>query len=128
MSNKKNKPYGQELVLDLHGCNTTLFNRRGLTFFLQGLCTRIDMQPEDMYFWDDVGVSADEVQTDPLTKGTSAILFILTSSIVIHTLDLTGKVFINIFSCKTFDVVEAEKFCVRFFAGTVVARTTIVRH
>ncbi len=57
----------------------------------------------DLYFWDDLGVPNEDQQTDPKTKGTSAVQFILTSTIVIHTLDLMKSAYINIFSCKKFD-------------------------
>jgi S-adenosylmethionine/arginine decarboxylase-like enzyme len=67
------------------------------------MCKAIDMKKCELYFWDDYGVPAEERQTSPHTKGTSAVQFILTSTIVIHTLDLMKAVYINIFSCKPFD-------------------------
>jgi len=121
-----NKPYGQELILDLHGCDTSLFNRDDLTRFFQLLCKRIGMKPEALYFWDDVGVPPEECQTEPHTKGTSAVQFILTSSIVVHTLDLTGKVFVNIFSCKSFDSADTESFCVEFFKAASIGNKTVI--
>ena len=79
-------PYGQELILDLHGCDTSLFNRENLTMFFGLRCERVDMRPEALHFWDDVGLPPEECQTEPHTKGTSAVQFILTSTIVVHTL------------------------------------------
>jgi len=119
-------PYGQELILDLHNCDTSLFNRDDLTRFFRLLCGRIDMQPEDLHFWDDVGVPLEERETEPHTKGTSAVQFILTSTIVVHTLDLLRKVFINIFSCKPFDAGDAEAFCVEFFKAESVANSVVI--
>ena len=113
--------YGEELILDLHGCNVLRFNRIALKEFFGQLCKRIDMVPHDLHFWDDVGVPADECQTEPHAKGTSAVQFILTSTIVVHTLDLLAKVFINIFSCKPFDTAAAEAFCVEFFNADTIA-------
>ncbi len=124
--NNMNKPYGQELILDLHNCDTSLFNRENLTKFFRLLCKRIDMKPEALHFWDDVGVPPEERQTEPHTKGTSAVQFILTSSIVIHTLDMTEKVFINIFSCKQFDVADAESFCAEFFKAGSVRKSVVI--
>ena len=120
------EPYGQELILDLHGCDTSLFNRDDLTRFFRLLCQRIDMKPEALHFWDDVGLPPEECQTEPHAKGTSAVQFILTSSIVIHALDMTGKVFINIFSCKAFDVADAESFCAEFFKAEFVRNRVVV--
>ena len=71
-----------------------------------------------LYFWDDVGVPNEKKQTLAHTKGTSAVQFILTSSIVIHTLDLLGSVYINIFSCKSFDEKAALKFTKNWFASS----------
>jgi len=118
--------YGQELILDLHGCDTSLFNRDDLTEFFRLLCKRIGMKPESLYFWDDVGVPPEECQTEPHTKGTSAVQFILTSSIVVHALDLTGKVFLNVFSCKAFDVADTESFCVEFFKAESVGNRVVI--
>jgi len=84
------------------------------------------MQPEDLHFWDDVGVPLEERETEPHTKGTSAVQFILTSTIVVHTLDLLRKVFINIFSCKPFDAGDAEAFCVEFFKAESVANSVVI--
>ncbi len=119
--------YGKELILDLRDCNTSLFNRDDLTRFFKFLCRCINMKPEALHFWDDVGVPPEDRQTDPHTKGTSAVQFILTSSIVVHTLDLTGKVFINVFSCKDFNEAKAKVFCVEFFEGTISGMVVIAR-
>jgi len=120
------QPYGQELVLDLNGCDVSLFNRTDLTRFFALLCERIDMKREALYFWDDVGVPPEECQTEPHAKGTSAVQFILTSTIVLHALDLTGKVFINVFSCKTFDAADAESFCAEFFRAESVRNRVVI--
>ena len=75
------------------------------------------------HFWDDIGVPEEERQTLPHTQGTSAVQFILTSSIIIHTLDQLGAVYVNMFSCKEFDPQLAEKFTVKWFgAGDCSAR------
>jgi len=119
-------PYGFELILDLHGCEIAMFNRKSLRLFFRELCERIDMRPQAVHFWDDLGLPPEQRQTEPHTKGTSAVQFILTSSIVVHTLDLLGKVFINIFSCKPFDAAEAEAFCARFFRAKSIANSRVI--
>ena len=111
--------YGMELIVDLKDCNPTTFNRESITEFFNQLCEMIDMEKGDLHFWDDVGVPEDECQTDPRTKGTSAVQFILTSSIVIHTLDLLGTVYVNLFSCKEFNTTEAMNFMRDWFQGTL---------
>jgi S-adenosylmethionine/arginine decarboxylase-like enzyme len=119
--------YGKELILDIHDCNVYTFTRNYIEMYLQCLCDLIDMQRCDLHFWDDVGVAEDEQQTSPHTKGTSAVQFILTSNITIHTLDLLGKVFINIFSCKDFNSQQATEFTVRWFKGRLVNRLEVER-
>ena len=121
-----NERYGQELILDLHGCDTSLFNREDLRRFFRFLCERIDMKPQALYFWDDVGLPPEQHQTEPHTKGTSAVQFILTSTIVVHALDLTGKVFVNVFSCKSFDAADAEAFCADFFKAESVRNSVVI--
>lgn len=111
------KRYGVELVLDLSDCNVAKFNRRDIKSFCLQLCELIGMKPEDLYFWDDYRVPLAKRQTNPRTKGTTAIQFILTSNITIHTLDLLRCVFINIFSCEAYDTKLAEDFTVKFFGA-----------
>lgn len=109
------KPYGYELILDLHKCDTSTFNRPSIEKYFKEICIKIKMTRCDLHFWDDVGVPVEEQQTSPHTKGTSAVQFILTSTIVIHTLDLLGAVYVNIFSCKEFDTEKAEMFTKEWF-------------
>ena len=115
--------YGVELILDMHECDPTTFNRESISAYFERLCVLIDMQREDLHFWDDVGVAEEDKQTSPHAQGTSAVQFILTSSIVIHALDQMRAVYINMFSCKDFDPKVAEKFSVEWFsAGKCSAR------
>jgi S-adenosylmethionine decarboxylase len=119
--------YGQELILDLHGCDSGRFTRTSLEKYFTELCTLIDMERCDLHFWDDMGVPEDEQQTNPKTKGTSAVQFILTSTIVIHTLDLMKAAYVNIFSCKDFDTDEVAKFTVKWFGSTDWTANVVVR-
>lgn len=119
--------YGKELILDIHGCNPSTFNRDSITKYFTELCELIDMEACDLHFWDDVGVPEDECQTDPRTKGTSAVQFILTSSIVIHALDLLKVVYVNLFSCDKFDTNTAASFTEHWFQGQIVHRQEVDR-
>jgi len=123
----KKKPYGYELILDLHGCDVGKFSRTSLEGYFEKLCKAIDMKRSDLHFWDDVGLPPEKHQTQPHTKGTSAVQFILTSSIVIHTLDLLGAVYVNIFSCKWFDEKKAEEITKEWFGSNGCVRHFIER-
>ena len=118
MSRHKYKtPYGFELILDLHECDVSKFSRVSLRKYFAKICKAIDMERCELHFWDDVGVPLEERQTSPHTKGTSAVQFILTSTIVIHTLDMLKAAYINIFSCKPFDRKVAEELTRQWFGA-----------
>ncbi len=119
--------YGKELILDLHECDPSTFTRESIERYFKELCELIDMERCELYWWDDVGVPDDEKQTDPHLKGTSAVQFILTSNITIHTLDLMGNVYLNIFSCKDFDSWAAADFSKKWFGGRIVEMHVIER-
>ena len=119
--------YGQELILDLHDCDAQRFTREAIERYFATLCELIDMERCDLHFWDDVGVPENEQQTDPKTKGTSAVQFILTSTIVVHTLDLMKAVYVNIFSCKEFDTDEAAEFTANWFGTESWTKQVVTR-
>lgn len=120
-------PYGYELILDLHNCDPSTFNRGDIEKYFVELCKLIDMERCKLSWWDDHDVPPEEQQTEPHLKGTTAVQFILTSNIVIHTLDLLGAVYINIFSCKDFDTEIAKNFSAEWFKGTIVSSHVIDR-
>lgn len=131
MSNQcceKAKVYGFELVLDLKNCNPSAFNRKSLDSYFTELCDLISMEKAEVYFWDDLGVPPDEQQTEAHTKGTSGVCFILTSSIVIHTLDILRTVYVNIFSCKSFDSNLTTEFTKEWFQGEILNSTFFERY
>ena len=119
--------YGLELIMDLKGCDISTFTRESIGRYFDELCKLIDMQQGDRHFWDDEGVPPEECQTDPKTCGVSAVQFILTSTVVVHTLTKLGDVYVNIFSCKEFDIDEAEDFTVRWFGAEDCIATPIER-
>lgn len=119
--------YGPELILDLHECNTNKFTRNSLNEYFTQLCNKINMIKCDVHFWDDLDTPEDEKQTELHTVGTSAICFILTSNITIHTLDLMKSVYINIFSCKDFDPKVAEEFTKEWFSAKKCRAQLIIR-
>lgn len=119
--------YGYELIVDLHHCEVATFTRDSLTNYFSQICRLIDMQLCEIHFWDDVGVPEDERQAAPHTKGTSAVCFILTSTIVVHTLEMLKAVYVNIFSCKPFDPKLAEEFTKKWFEAGSCRSTFIER-
>ncbi len=117
--------YGKELILDLHGCDAKTFNRKSLRAFCRGLCKEIIMTPHKFRSipWDDDGVPLVDCQVSPVTKGWTAVQFLMESSILIHTLELTKAVYVDIFSCKGFSKKKATEFTKEWFgAETITAR------
>lgn len=124
---KNNKNYGVELILDLHDCDPKYFTRSSIRKYFIEVCKLIDMQRCELFWWDDYGLPKNERQTEPHLKGTSAIQFIMTSNITIHTLDILKNVYLNIFSCKKFDPEIAANFSSKYFKGKIVHKVIIKR-
>lgn len=119
--------YGKELILDLHNCDPSTFNRKSLKKYFKELCLLIDMNRAKLTWWDDYNVAEEERQTEPHLKGTSAVQFIMTSNITIHTLDLLAAVYINLFSCKEFESNIVKQFSSDWFKGKIVSSHEINR-
>ena len=111
--------YGKELIIDLHNCDVSTFTRKSIKNFMIELCELIDMRREDLHFWDDEGVPEKYKQKENHTSGISAVQFILTSNITIHTLDKMSNAYVDIFSCKNFDANVTLKFTKNWFKGIV---------
>lgn len=121
------KTYGKELILDLHGCMPETFNRYSIKKFFDYLCIKIDMQQCDMHFWDYEGDPEGWENAPDHLKGVSAIQFITTSNITIHTLYELKRVYLNIFSCKDFDSELVIQICRSHFGGEIKTSVTIDR-
>jgi len=109
--------YGKELIMDLERCNIAMFNRRKLKIFFVGLCEKINMKRAPLHFWDYGGDRKARAEAEPHLAGVTAIQFIETSDIRVHALDKLATVYVNVFSCKDFDVAATKEFIVDFFGG-----------
>ncbi len=119
--------YGKELILDLHNCNVDQFTRNHIKKYFIKLCNLINMKREDLHFWDYAGQKKEYKKAPDHLKGISAIQFISTSNITIHSLDSLKKIYINIFSCKNFDEAIVIQFSEKWFDGDVVNKQIIRR-
>jgi len=54
------KNYGKELILDIHECGVSKFNRKDIEEYCIQLCDLIDMVREKIHFWDYEGVPEEE--------------------------------------------------------------------
>ena len=116
--------YGQELILDLHDCDKATMDV-DIQNFCEDFALLVDMQIEKFELW----ASESDEEKDPKTFGISAVQFILTSNITVHILPLLkgGTVYVNLFSCKSFDADSATAFTAEWFKGRVVNRVEVDR-
>lgn len=119
--------YGKELIIDLHECDPSTFTRESIEDYFIQLCELIKMNRENIYWWDEEDVPEEERFTEPHLIGISAIQFITTSNITIHTLIVMKQVYLNIFSCKKFPDDVALNFSKNWFKGKVVNSKIIER-
>lgn len=119
--------YGKELILDLHDCDPETFTREEIERFYVELCDLIGADRGDLHFWDYEGEEEEYEKAPDHLKGISAIQFILTSNLTLHTLDVLKKVFLNIFSCDDFDEDVVIEFATRHFRGNVAQAKTMDR-
>jgi len=117
----KSVSYGQELILDLHECDPETYDtREKIEAFFESLCEMIEVEARDIHFWDYAGRPVEYSNAEDRVKGTSAVQFILTSSIVIHTLDIFKQVYLNVFSCDEFNAASVAEFAQLKFKGRIV--------
>ncbi|MFY9462123.1 MAG: S-adenosylmethionine decarboxylase [Candidatus Sungiibacteriota bacterium] len=127
MAQNRPKPYGIELVLDLHGCNLEHvakdlrhFAKNNLEKFFTEICriTRMKRHGKPMWWIDDSGT--------PHLHGISAVQFVETSDIVCHVLPVLGAVYLNIFTCKQFRPEAVVKFCKKYWRAKSVATQKVI--
>ena len=119
-------PYGMEVIIDLAECDPLTFTRERIEAYMAGLCDVIDMQREDLHFWD-YNSPEEKAAAPAQLKGTSAVQFILTSNITLHSLDDLRTCYINIFSCKDFDPGVAAEFTRNAFGANSCSYAVLER-
>lgn len=107
---KQTYGYGPHLMLDLNDCNPEILDDLGACFkLLNELPERIGMtkitQP---YVFRYSGLI-------PEDEGITGVTVIAESHISLHTYPRKSFVFVDLFSCKPFDVERARDYIVQFF-------------
>ena len=124
--NSDESPYGQELIVDVHNVSY-LFTRFRITDFCIRLCEIIEMERGDLFFWDYKGDKEEYNNAPAHLKGISAVQFIKTSNITIHSLDELKRLYLNIFSCKPFETSVVRGLVERRIGGDIVNFQEITR-
>jgi len=119
---EKMEPFGPHLTLDLSNCNKRKLNDLSFIYnLLYELPDKIGMtkitQP---YVFPYSGLV-------PEDKGITGFVVIAESHISIHTFEEKGYVFIDLFSCKNFDVEYAAKYLTDAFEAKKVEKNIILR-
>lgn len=104
-----NSYWGYHLILDCKACEVTRINDRdNLIRFVKHLVKEIDMvafgEPVIEYF----------AQHDPEKAGYSLVQLIETSAITCHFVDKNGDAYLDIFSCKEFDLETAKRIVAQY--------------
>lgn len=119
---KDKKIYGQELILDLFDCDPkTISSKKEILEYLEKICRVIRMKRYGKAIVRRFGFGKN------FTIGFSFVQLIETSSIVGHISELWQRVFINIFSCKLFNLRRAILFTRRFFGAKKIKKRALIR-
>lgn len=114
--------FGYHLLLDMSNCNRAqISSRDNIYTFVKTLVELIDMVA--------VGEPIIEMLCvgDPKV-GYSLLQLISTSNITGHFMEISGEVYIDIFSCKPFDIKVAEKVVRQYFTPERVRVNFLTRH
>jgi len=107
--------WGTLAAIDLHGCERArLADPDSIRSFVPALIDAIAMRAH--------GPLALERFGDGELEGWSAMQFIETSSITIHADEVSGRCFIDVFSCRWFDADRAAAVAVEHFGGRPTLR------
>jgi S-adenosylmethionine/arginine decarboxylase-like enzyme len=122
VKSKKTKKYGQELILDLYDCDPKVIrSKKKLQEFVDQLCRLIKIKKYGRTLIRHFG------HNSPKVAGYSLVQLIETSSIVAHFSELYNAAYINVFSCKSFDVKKATLFIKKFFNAKKLKEKVIHR-
>ena len=118
----KKRTYGMELIIDLYNCEPKILSsKKHLNDFIIKLCKLIKMKRYGKPFIEKFGFGKD------FTVGYSLVQLIETSAISGHFSELWNSAYINIFSCKSFNVRKAREFTRKFFKAKKVKNRVLIR-
>ena len=122
MSTEQDTTFGVELVLDLYDCDPeTIRSRSRLIEYVHQLCDLIGMRRYGDTIAERFALS------NPKAAGYSIVQLIETSSITGHFSEQRNAAYLNIFSCKEFDVAAAIRFTQDYFGATTVKHHVLER-
>jgi S-adenosylmethionine decarboxylase len=103
-------PWGMLAAIDLHGCEfAPLADPDTIRAFVPAVIDAIGMRAHGPLLLERFG--------DGDREGWSAMQFIETSSITVHADEVSGRCFVDVFSCKPFDAERAAAVAAEHFGG-----------
>jgi S-adenosylmethionine/arginine decarboxylase-like enzyme len=113
--------WGYHLMLDCSRCNENVKDRDQIYLFVKELITAIDMvahgEPIIEY-----------LLPGESNAGYSLMQLITTSNICAHFVDADNSAYIDIFSCKTFEIEVAKQVVEKYFGPKKMRVNYITRH
>ncbi len=108
---KDDRVFGFQLLLDFYRCKTGVCDDLGLCYdFLDKIVDDLGMKkqaPPEVF--------RSNADLYPDKAGLSGWVPLIESSVVIHTLSKKNFISIDIYSCRYFDSLKAERFCKKYF-------------
>ena len=122
LQTSRGRYWGYHLILDCRGCDlNAVRDRRTILAWVRHLVERIDMraygEPVCEHF----------AAHDPDAAGYSLVQLIETSSITGHFVDRNGDAYIDVFSCKSFDLEAARSLVDEYFRPAAIRVTYLTR-
>ena len=111
--------YGQQLLLDVHGCSIELRSLSAVAEFMAAMPTRIGMRAYGKPIVERFG-EGDEV-------GFSGVQLLYNSAVVLHTNEKFLDLYLDVFSCKNFDVDAAIFEVESAFHPTTISHQCLFR-
>jgi len=114
--------WGQHLVLDLGDCDrAAITSADTIRAFCKELVEAIDMRAYGEPIVEHFATHS------PECAGYSLVQLIETSNICAHFADMTGDVYLDVFSCKAFSNETAIAVCEKYFKPKTVTQQTLMR-
>lgn len=114
--------WGFHFIADCGGCDQRLMSdRENVEHWIKKLVKDIDMQP--------IGEPRIEYTAAefPDKAGFTVVQVIVTSSIVAHFVDGLGQIYLDVFSCKTFDPSVVERSVQESFGAEKIRKFFLTR-
>lgn len=114
--------WGLSLHINLRGCDYDLItSEKHIKDFIIALCQHLGMKRYGEVLLERFGSKEDKLE------GYSAFQFIETSNVAAHFDEVSGRAFIDIFSCKSFNPARAAEFCFTWFNANGIDINTFNR-